>query len=338
MLNNNELSTLFSQLSMLVGSGVSTLEAFSIIQHDMEDAKAKALITEIHNSLESGQELFEVLKGTGEFPNYSVHMIRIGSYSGKLDEVLHNLATYYDQEEQIANSVRLAITYPIIMIFMLLIVVGVLIGRVLPIFQDVYQQLGTDLTGMAKIMINLSNLMQKGLSAVIIILLVAFLIIFLIARKRGDTLLKVLITSKLSQSIAVGRFANGMHLALSSGLDTDESLRITSDLTNHPTVQQQINFCQKNLAAGIGFFEAISTAGIFSSTQNRMIAVGMKSGNLDQVMEKIAAQCVQETDSKIQGLLGTLEPTLVAILAVIVGIILLSIMLPLMGIMSSMGL
>ena len=337
MLNNNELTTFFKQLGMLVHSGVSTVEAISIIGDDITDPKGAKLLQSIYEGLEMGEDFSTVLKETGEFPKYAIDMIRIGSYSGKLDQVLSALAQYYKREEQIGASIRSAITYPTIMIFMLFIVIGVLITRVLPIFQNVYQQLGTELTGAAGALMSLSNIIQRVLPQLILFLLLAVLVLLYLLKKKSGIFSNFFINRKLSQSIAVGRFASGLFLTLSSGLDTDESIKMTAELTDHPIIQGKIKKCQENLESGMGFSEAITTAELFNNTQNRMINIGMKAGTLDQVMENIAQQCNEETDNKIGHLLSVLEPTLVAILAVIVGVVLLSIMLPLMGIMANMG-
>jgi type IV pilus assembly protein PilC len=337
MLNNNELSTLFKQLGMLIHSGVSTIEAISIIRDDMNDPKGKELLHSIYERLDMGEDFSVVLQESGEFPKYAVDMILIGSYSGKLDDVLSALASYYEREEQIGASIRGAITYPVLMIFMLFIVVGVLITRVLPIFQDVYLQLGTELTGAAGTLMNLGNIIQNIIPQIIIGLLIIVGILFYLGKKKSGIFKNVFINRKLSQAIAVGRFANGMSLTLSSGLDTDESLKMTGELTDHPVIQKKIAKCREQLEAGVGFSEAITSSELFNNTQNRMIKIGMKAGTLDQVMENVSNQCSDETDRKIQHLLSVLEPTLVAILAIIVGVMLLSIMLPLMGIMANMG-
>ena len=338
MLNNNELTTFFKQLGMLIHSGVSTMEAISIIGDDLADPQGAKLLQTIYAGLELGEDFSTVLKETGEFPKYATDMIRIGSYSGKLDEVLPALAQYYKREEQISASIRSAITYPTIMIFMLFIVIGVLITRVLPIFQNVYQQLGTELTGAAGALMSLSNVIQRILPHLIILLLLAVVILLYLLKKKSGIFSNFFVNRKLSQSIAVGRFASGMFLTLSSGLDTDESIKMTRELTDHPIIQGKIKKCQENLASGMGFSEAITAAGLFNHTQNRMINIGMKAGTLDIVMENIADQCNEEADNKIGHLLSVLEPTLVAVLAVIVGVVLLSIMLPLIEIMANMGL
>lgn len=338
MLSNTELITFCNQLGMLIHSGISTMEGISIMRDDLPEGSGKALLTQIYDGLEMQQELSDVLVETGEFPKYATDMIRIGNYSGKLDEVLASLSVYYEREENIASSIRNAVTYPTIMILMLFIVIGVLIVKVLPVFQDVYRQLGTELSGPARALMTFSNGLQRALPFVIVLLLLGGGVLFILIKRKSAVFSNFFLSKKLAESIAVGRFASGMALTLSSGLDTDESLKMTSELTDHIGLQQKVSVCKEQISAGERFADAITTAGIFSSTQSRMIHIGVRSGAMDSVMEDIARQCNEETDSKIQHILSILEPTLVAILAIIVGVILLSVMLPLMGIMTQMGL
>ena len=217
MLSNMELSTFFNQLGMLIHSGISTLEGISIMRDDVSDTRGQKLLATIYEGLEMQQEFSEVLKETGEFPKYATDMVRIGNYSGKLDEVLAALAVYYEREESISVSLRNAITYPAIMIFMLFIVIGVLIVQVLPVFQDVYRQLGTELGGPARTLMNISSGLQRFLPQVIIVLVLAAILIFYLLRKRNSVFSRVFLSRKLSEAIAVGRFASGMSLTLSSG-------------------------------------------------------------------------------------------------------------------------
>ena len=337
MLSNIELSTFCQQLGMLVHSGISVMEGISIIKDDVADLGAQKLLTYIYEGLELGQEFSEVLRETKEFPKYATDMIRIGNYSGKLDEVLHALAIYYEREESIAAGIKSALTYPVIMILMLFIVVGVLIVNVLPVFQDVYRQLGTQLTGPAAVLMSFSTLLQNILPQLIIGLIVVGLLFLFLCRKKSGLLSHFFLSKKITLAIATGRFANGMALTLSSGLDTDESLLMTAELTDYPLVQTKIKMAQGQIADGARFADAITAAGIFNHAQSRMLVIGSRSGTMEQVMEDISRQCNEETDAKLQRLLAILEPTLVAALAVIVGVILLSVMLPLMGIMTNIG-
>ena len=128
-----------------------------------------------------------------------------------------------------------------------------------------------------------------------------------------------------------------MFLTLSSGLDIDQSLTMTSKMVDNTELQEKIKKCQAALEEGESFSHAVTRSELFSGVYARMIAVGFKTGNVDEVMRKVADQYEEEVDNRIEKLIAVLEPSLVVALSIIVGVILLSVMLPLMGIMSSIG-
>ena len=139
------------------------------------------------------------------------------------------------------------------------------------------------------------------------------------------------------EKIACSRFASGMYLSLSSGLDTDQSLEMVSRLVDHPVIQEKIQNIQALIMEGTSFADAVSQTNMFSGIYARMVSIGYKTGAMDDVMKQISVQYDEEIDSLMSDLVAKLEPTLVAILSIIVGLILLSVMLPLMGIMSNIG-
>jgi type IV pilus assembly protein PilC len=136
---------------------------------------------------------------------------------------------------------------------------------------------------------------------------------------------------------ASGRFASAMALMLSSGLDVDESLEMVHKLLKSSALREKVETCQKNITEGQTFSQAVVNAQIFGGLHARMITVAFKTGSMDTVMEKLALRYEEETDTQISNIISVLEPSLVAVLSIIVGMILFSVMLPLMSIMSSIG-
>ena len=132
------------------------------------------------------------------------------------------------------------------------------------------------------------------------------------------------------------RFASGMSLTLSSGLSPEESLHLASGLIDQESFKEKIDLCRSSLESGGELHKALADAGIFTGIYARMASIGDRTGVLDEVMQNIADQYQEEIDQKFAGLMAALEPTLVIILSLVVGIILLSVMLPLMGIMSNL--
>ena len=142
-------------------------------------------------------------------------------------------------------------------------------------------------------------------------------------------------TRKLSLKLALSQFTSGMSIALSSGLDIDQSLEMSKELINHKELMDKITKVQMSLAEK-DLATSLVEMGVFNGMYARLVKIGNKTGHMDDIMREIADQYDRETNERILNLIGIIEPTLVAILSILVGIILLSVMLPLIGIMSSL--
>ena len=322
MLGNLEIAAFCDQLSMIVSAGIPIYEGISILQEDAPEEDTAEILSVISNSLDHGNSFCDALKETNVFPKYVLDMIEIGELSGKLEEVLNALTEYYKREESIQNSIKLA-------------VILVLIAKVLPVFHQIYIELGSDLTGFAGAMMRFSDALNQYLFVIVIVLIAAAAGIFLISK--SDAGQKFFKKRPLALSTAASRFANCMALALSSGLDTDQGLMFAEQLVDNPYMAARIKKCRDLTASGRGFAEAILTSGIFSKIYASMITIGFRTGSMDEVMHKISEEYEEETDKQIAKFISVLEPTLVIILSIFIGLILISFLLPLIGIMSSIG-
>ena len=342
-LSNAEITTLCGQLSLLINAGITPVESIQILLKDIDNAKGKELLEAILSNTSDGLSFAEALDKTSTFPSYFIHMISLGEESGNLDVVLNNLSEYYEHEDNIASSVRSALRYPLIMLVMMSIVIAVLLTKVLPIFQQVFSQLGSELTGLARRFMTIGNLLNQFSVAVLIIIFILFILYFIMSNtKKGQDIFNHFLTyspftKKFYLNVAYGRFASGLAMALSSGLDTFHSLDLVSNLIDNTIMKEKIEACRRSLQNDAGFPEALKEAGIFSNLYLQMISVGFRTGNIDEVMSKISTQYDENTEEKLHAFLTSLEPTLVIIFSFVVGLILLSVIMPLIGIMSSIS-
>lgn len=334
-LSDLEISAFCEQLAMILNAGLPTYYGISILCDEAPDEATRSLLNQIYEPMEIGGTLNAALSDTGVFPEYMIHMIQLGEETGRLEEVLLALTSYYNRENDIHTGVKNAVTYPAILTLMMISVIIVMIAKVLPIFSQIYAELGSELTGTAKILMDISNGINKYL--VIIIGLVAILGIILFIFMKTE-IGKIFYQGRpLSMAIASSRFANSMYLALSSGLDTDRGLELAKALVNNPHMQERISNCQKSIAHGENFSEALLKSGIFSKMYSSWIAIGYKTGAMDDVMQHISKAYEEETDERLNHFISSLEPLLVVILCAFIGVILVSFLLPLLGIMSSIG-
>ncbi len=342
-LTNEELASFCSQVAVMLKAGITPIEGLRILLSDTQDAKSKALLQAIIDQITEGNSFAESLTRVGVFPEYVLNTLKLGEEAGSIDEVMNSLAEYYDRETQISENIRSAVTYPLIMIGMMLLVIIILITKVLPIFNQVFKQLGAEMTGFAAGLMHFGNTLNSYsvvFIAILVVIVAAF--IFFSKSQAGRDLSRKLfmslpITKKFFDTIAAGRFASGIAIAFSAGLDTFESLDLVGKLVENEKLNKKIEVCRNAILDGDGFAEAIKTAEIFSNVNTRMVAVGFKSGEIETVMRKIADEYERKSEKKISEIISVIEPTLVIILSVIVGLILLSVILPLMGIMSTIG-
>lgn len=342
-LSNLEISSFCEQMAVIMKAGIATLDGLEILKKDTKDHVGKDLCETLITSIKDGSTFHEAIVVSSVFPSYVRNMIAIGEESGSLDMVLDSLGIYYKREESIHISVVNAIRYPLIMITMMLLIIIVLLTKVLPIFNRVFNQLGGEISGAAKVLLNLGTSMNTySISILISIVFLVILLLFFNKTRIGKKLSRKLFgwfppLKNFNYGIAMGRFANGLALTFSSGLDTYKSLDLVYQLVDDAIVQRKITICKEQLMESMPFGESLASADLFSHLHARMITVGFKSGNIDDVMEKIALDYEEQTDARIYATLSTLEPTLVIVLSLIVGLILLSVILPLMSIMSSIG-
>lgn len=335
IMSEAEIAVFCQQVSMILAAGLPTYYGILILRDETKDENTKLLLGEIYEPMENGSTLHEALKETGVFPAYMVHMVQLGEETGRLEEVLNSLSEYYERESEIRAGIKHAVTYPLIMTFLMIAVIFVMILKVVPVFRQVYEQLGTELSGTALALMRISDGLNKYLLVFISIFVVLLLIvIFLYKTNLGKTLLS---GHGLSMTIAASRFANCLHLALASGLDTDYGIDLAYELVNNPHMQERINKCKEHISHGEGLSRSLTMSGIFSELYASWLAIGYKTGSMDTVMKRISTAYEDETNLKIQRFASILEPTLIITLCIFIGIILVSFLLPLLGIVSSIG-
>ena len=334
-LSESEISAFCQQVGMVVKAGLPTYYGISILRDEATDDFTREFLDKIYEPMEKGVTLGEALGNTHAFPEYMVDMIRLGETTGRLEEVLDSLSTYYEREADIKAGIRHAVTYPLIMTVMMLVVIVVIITQVVPVFSQIYEQLGSGLTGSALMLMNVSNFLNRYMLGFVIAVVAVALAGFAFFRTPYG---KILFQGRgLSMSIAASRFANCMYLALSSGLDTDRSLEMAEKLIDNPYMLEKIEACKKHIKNGEPFIKSLLSAGIFSKVYSSMMTIGFKTGSMDDIMQKISVSYEEETDEKLRHFISILEPTLIVILSFFIGLILISFLLPLLGIMSSIG-
>ena len=344
ILTNEYMSALCLEMSMLFSAGITAENALAILIDDEPDKDWKAVLQKLYDSLQGGISLSEAMKSSACFPLYMIRMVNIGEKTGRLTESLEALSEHYERQDRLAIAVKNATLYPAIMLAMMIVVVLVLIIQVLPIFNDVFGRMGAQMSPFAL------RLMAFGLwfrGAAIIISLISSLlfalIFFLWLRKDLRQRIASAFKNKWGGSGLLGRIAtaeyvSSIRLAMASGLDIEDSISLAASLNNDSAVlYAKYEKCINLLRDGKRLSDALSATEILTARDGRMLALGTSSGKADSAMAEIARRRGISLQDEINAIVGRIEPTLVIITTAIVAVILLSVMLPLIGIMSSIG-
>lgn len=342
-LSSSDVSLFCSQVVLLIKAGIPLQEGIGAMMENIDTKKGRELLHRIQSGMEQNHSLYLALNSTGAFPEYMVNMINIGEKAGKLESVLDALSLYYDRDDRLRSRVRSALLYPFILILMMGAVISVLVIKVLPIFDAVFMDMGSDMSTTSAAIMHAGTVVGKIALIVIIVLAVVLLCsLILYKTEKGTRWISTVLnnfplTRRLSGKISSARIASAMSLLLSSGYDTSEALELIPTILANKVMIGKIHQCREAVDSGVSFPKALGDANLFPGIYSSMVGIGAKTGNLDSVMRHLADIYAEDVDESVNKAVSLIEPAMVAVLSIVIGAILLTVMLPLMGIMSSIG-
>lgn len=343
-LSNAYLSALCLELAMLLQAGIAIGDGILMLQDDETDKASKAVLQGLLSTVEKGRPLSEALRESGYFPRYMVNMTEIGERTGRTADTLKALSEYYDRQERLSASIRSAVLYPLILLALMVAVVLILIIKVLPMFNEVFNSLGAQMSSFAVTLMSFGGWLKSAavvIAIIIGVILLLALAAWLIPGVRGgisSALKNKWGNSGIFGKIASSRFTSAMALAIAGGLDIEEAIEMAATISGgSKAVDEKHKECVNLLRSGSTLADALSKTGILSARNSRLLSLGSRSGAEDAAMSEIASRSGRNVQEEIDGIVSRVEPALVIITSVIIGVILLSVMLPLMGIMTSIG-
>ncbi len=340
-ITNGELSSLTMELSMLLHAGIGVGDALSMLSG--EDGY-RDLLDGMARRADEGEPLSQCLREGGRIPAYVCGLVEVGEETGRTEEALAALSRYYERRARLDRQVRGALLYPAVMLVLMLLVIAVLLVRVLPIFDDVYASLGGRLTGVAGGLLALGRGLDAAMPVLWVVLAVAVgffaafagvesfrgRVLALWRRGRGDR--------GVSRRMNNARLAQAMAMGMASGLPLERSMELAASLMEDvPPARARCEDCRARLEGGASLSAAMGESGLLPAGACRLLEIGQRGGTADAAMDKIARDLSEDGEAALEELVSRVEPSLVLVCSVLVGVILLSVMLPLMHIMSAIG-
>ncbi|MFV3412161.1 type II secretion system F family protein [Pseudomonas nitroreducens] len=324
------------QMATMMGSGVPLLQSFDIIAEGFDNANMRKLVEEIKQEVASGNSLANSLrKKPLYFDDLYCNLVDAGEQSGALETLLDRVATYKEKTESLKAKIKKAMTYPIAVIVVAVVVSAILLIKVVPQFQSVFEGFGAELPAFTQMVIGLSEILQAWWFVVLIgIFVVAFII--KAAHQRSEKfrdsvdrgLLKLPIVGDILYKSAVARYARTLSTTFAAGVPLVEALDSVSGATGNVVFRTAVNKIKQDVSSGTQLNFSMRTTGVFPSMAIQMAAIGEESGSLDAMLDKVASYYEEEVDNAVDNLTTLMEPMIMAVLGVLVGGLIIAMYLP----------
>ncbi|MCK6474508.1 MAG: type II secretion system F family protein [Planctomycetes bacterium] len=331
------------QFSTMISAGIPVLECLDILEEQAEDPGFKKVVQTIVEDVRSGLDLSAAIgKHHIVFDRIYINMIKAGEASGQLDTILGRLADYMEATEQLKREIKGAMTYPVVSLVMILGITIFLLVFIIPKFASIFDALGVELPLPTKIVMGMSAALTDYLFPLAMI--TVGLVLILQWWKSTDSggymcdrmMLKAPVFGELFQKIALSRFAKTFATLLRSGVPILGALDIVSATAGNRVVEEAVENAKESIRAGDNLAKPLSDSPVFPPMVVRMIAIGEKSGALEQLLEKISEFYDQQVEAMVESLTSLIEPLMIGVMGLIVGGIVLSVFLPIFKIQEAL--
>ncbi len=324
------------QMATMMSAGVPLVQSFDIVAKGTDNSAVRDLVLAIKSEVEAGRSFSEALT---QHPLYFdalfCNLVAAGEASGSLETMLDRIATYKEKTESLKRKIKKALFYPCAVVVVAIIVTAILLIFVVPQFETLFKGFGADLPYFTKMVINLSNFMQKFWWLILgfIIGAVSF---FSYAKKKyvgvqhvlDRTMLKLPIIGTILNKAAVARYARTLSTTFAAGVPLVEALESVAGATGNIVYTKAVLYIRDAVSTGSQMQAAMRTTGIFPNMVVQMVAIGEESGSLDKMLSKVATIFEEEVDAAVDGLSSLLEPLIMAVLGVLVGGLVVAMYLP----------
>lgn len=322
-----ELAFATRQMAAMLTSGLTLVKALDILCKEQESEASRNVWRDVYENVQKGESFSDAMEVHGSvFPTLMTSMIAAGEASGSLDVIMQRLSDYYANQNKIANTIKSAMIYPIILVIITIaVVIGVFVF-IMPTFTDLYDD-PSQIPPLTKGMMNIGEFITKHWFILIaLVLIIVFVFIYLLKlpdfRLKWDKfLIKGPAFGKLVTTIYTARFAQTMASLYSSGLPMVECLKRSSDTLNNSYISLKFREIVDEVKSGETLSSSIQRADIFSSMFCSIIFVGEEAGALDDILAKTAEYYDEEADSAVKRLCSLLEPVMLIVLGIVIGLV-----------------
>ena len=333
--NQEELIIFTEQFATLISSGLSIVDSLDGLAEQTENKTLKKVILNIRADIERGISLSNAFKKYNRiFPEIYVNLLAVGEATGNLDKVLRSIAGYLERDLSVRRKISSAFAYPRFVIIVVIAVVIFLVSFILPQFVSIYAQAGEELSTPTKILLSISDFIRnKYLILIILAVLIYAGYRIFYSTKAGKLFidrhkLNVPVFGKINKMGVLSRFLHSFALVIGSGINVVEAIEVSSKVSGNAYLVKELEEVKSAIIGGESLSAAVKERKFFPGIMSQMVSVGERSGSLDSMLEKLADLWDKDIDYMINTLSARIEPTLIIILAFVVGFVALAMYLP----------
>ncbi len=332
------------QLSVMFNAGLPITQAIGILAQQQKDKNFQTVLTEVRKDVEAGANLSNAMrKHPKVFNELYTSMIQAGEASGNLDTILLRLSAYIESQSKLIGRVKSAMTYPVVVVTIALVLTGVLLWKVVPVFEGMFSQMGAELPVLTQLVVNASKFFISNM--LWIFLAVAGLIFafrsyyhtFKGRRVIDNIKLKIWVFGDVLTKLAVARVTRTLATLLTSGVEIIESLTITAKTSGNAVIEDAVLKSRALVQEGKPLWESWEETKRFPYMVTQMVAVGEQTGSLSTMLGKVADFYDEECDQAVAAITSLMEPLMILVLGGIVGTVVIAMYLPLFDIVGKIG-
>ena len=314
------------QFATMINSGLPLVQSLTILAEQTENKRFAKIITQVLNDIQSGQTLADSMRRHPKvFTELYVNMVAAGEAGGILDTILGRLATFLEKTDRLVRKIKGAMTYPAVMLFVVVACTTILLWKVVPVFAAMFEGAGLELPLPTRVVLAASHFLGDYIGYMVV---GAVLAVYLLRRyyktEQGALvidrlLLRAPVLGDLIRKSAVSRFTRTLGTLVSSGVSILEGLQITARTAGNRVVHDAVMSSRASIAGGATISDPLKASGVFPPMVVQMINVGEQTGGLDEMLSKIADFYDDEVDAAVTALTSILEPIMIVVMGVVVG-------------------
>ena len=324
------------QMATMMKAGVPLVQSFDIVAEGSDNAAVRDLVTLIRNDVAAGSGFATALrKHPRYFDDLFCNLVESGEQSGALESLLDRIATYKEKTEKLKAKIKKALTYPIAVVVVAIIVTAILLIKVVPQFAETFSGFGADLPAFTLFVLGISEFVQQTWFLILVSIIVAFFVIkelhhrsAAFRRTIDKTSLRIPIIGKILYNSILARYSRTLSTTFAAGVPLIDSLASVAGATGNIVYETGVMGVRDQVATGIQLNQAMRSTNLFPSMMLQMTAIGEESGALDDMLAKVADFHEEAVDNMVDNLTALLEPMIMAVLGVLVGGLLIAMYLP----------